>query len=70
MTRRPTATSAAATVNEERDLAVTSPAATQIPRSQVDGVQHDLIDSRIVITFFRRNTPAVPMAKRSPETMR
>jgi hypothetical protein len=28
------------------------------------------IDSRIVITFFRRNTPAVPMAKSSPETMR
>src|ERR1043166_2374192 len=70
---RPTAASAAATVITKNTMIWPStlfryrPAATNVMFTALSMIS---IDSRIVITLRRRNTPAVPIEKRIPDKTR
>jgi hypothetical protein len=70
---RPTAASAAATVITKKTITCPStaancrPAATKVRFTAFSMIS---IDSRIVITLRRRNTPAVPMTNRMAESTR
>ncbi|MNC97702.1 hypothetical protein D3C83_154440 [compost metagenome] len=70
---RPTAASAAATVITKKVMIWPStspryrPNATKLRLTAFSMIS---IDSRIVIRLRRRNTPAVPIANRSAETIR